>query len=113
MRPAEAKLNFQKLLDEKLSSEKFDINENADPQANFDILQDIMTSSHSASFTKKRVRCDRRKVAKLPWVTKGIIRSIKTRNKLYKKFKNTKQSSEQYTVLKLQLKNFKKYLKIQ
>ena len=43
---------------------------------------------------------------KTPWVTNGILRSINTRNKLYKKLKKTKIDSPNYIANKT---NFNKY----
>ena len=110
MMSSESKLKFQEILNTELTLDNFDTSNDAEPQKNFNTLHEIMTAAHSACFTKKRVRCDRRKVAKLPWVTPGIIKSIRTRNKLYKKLKNLGDCPEKYKVLKLQLKNFGKVL---
>ena len=105
------KLKFKNILESEIKLDKFDGSEDADPQSNFDILHDIITSAQSDCFTEKRVKCDRRKVPKLPWVTHGIVKSIRTRNKLYKKMKNLDKPSDKYTVLDQQLKNFNKVLK--
>ena len=107
----QSKLNFKLYLANEVKIEKFDCMESADPQDNFDKFHDIIISAHSSCFKEKRVRCDRRKVAKLPWITSGLIRSIRNRNNLYKKFKNTDESSGKYQVLKSQLKNYGKVLR--
>ena len=103
-----AKSEFQNILKNKLNIDLFTCN---DPQNDYDTLHSILSDAHSVCFHSKRVRCNRRKVAKLPWITPGLIKSIRSRNKLYKRFKNTSTDSDKYPVLKLQLKNFNKVLK--
>ena len=99
---------LKKMLSNDLNLGDFD---NDDPQQNFDKFHTIITKAQSLSFTRKRVRSDRRKIPKLPWITSGLVKSIKTRNKLYKKLKNTDPSLEKYRILKLQLRNFGKVLR--
>ena len=106
-----AKLNFKGLLESELKLDKFDVSDDADAQINFDIFHDIMSTAHSSCFEEKRVRFDRRKVSKLPWVTPGLVKSIRTRNKLYKKLKSMDPKSEKYEILNFQLKHFGKVLK--
>ena len=45
-----------------------------------------------------------------PWITNGIIRSIKFRDNLYKQLKRTNQDVPEYDALKLNLKTYKKIL---
>ena len=45
-----------------------------------------------------------------PWVTAGIIRSIKFRDKLYKKLKTTNISSADYQTIKINLHTYNSIL---
>ena len=63
--------------------------------------------THSECFPERRVRFnDKKKHKKTPWITNGILRSINTRNKLYKKLKKTKIDSPNYITNET---NFNKY----
>ena len=106
-----SKRQFQSILKENLHLEKFDNNLFSNPEQNTDLLQNIIDDAHKTCFQDKRIRIDRRKVPKTPWITYGLVKSIKTRNKLYKKLKNTSTDSDHYIHLKLNLKYFNKVLK--
>ena len=108
----DAKMKFKEMLENKLTMNNFNLDENANPQENMQKFQEIIDDAHKQCFKQKRVRCDRRKDPKSPWITRGLIRSIKTRNKLYKKLKRFKDiSSDRYSILKMQVKNFNLVLK--
>lgn len=112
----DAKLAFKQQLGETLTVDQFDSSPASDPEIaaanNLNILNESISESHKKHFKKKRIRSDRRKNPKNPWITKALIKSIRTRNKLYKKLKKmTDTEDERYQVLKLQLKNFKKILR--
>ena len=77
-----------------------------DPNYNYEILEHALKETHSECFPERRVRFNDKKHKKTPWITNGILRSINTRNKLYKKLKNTKIDSPNYITNKT---NFNKY----
>ena len=52
---------------------------------------------------------NRHKISK--WITHGIIKSIKYRDKLYKKLKMTHHESPDFIILKVNLKSFNTLLK--
>ena len=106
-----SKLKFQNILKNEISLQKFDLNLTSDPEANLENLHNIINQAHTNCFANKRVRIDRRRVPKMPWITFGLVKSIKTRNKLYKKLKNTRTNSPEYSDLNTQLKHFGKVLK--
>ena len=57
------------------------------PSASPNVESDSMTKKHK----------------KTPWITNGILRSINTRNKLYKKLKKTKIDSPNYITNKTKI----------
>ena len=58
----------------------------------------------------KRVKFDKHKHTKSIWITAGLIRSIKFRDKLYLKMKQTRTNSEAYANIKTNLKTYNKIL---
>ena len=64
-----------------------DINPNADPNVNYIRLNDTLSQGMNIYMPQKKVKFNRYKHKKSKWITSGIIRSIKFRNKLYYKLK--------------------------
>ena len=54
----------------------------ADPNQNYNVLENALTESYSACFPERVVRFNKKKHEKTPWITAGIIKSINHRNKL-------------------------------
>ena len=77
-----------------------------DPNYNYEIPEHVLKETHSECFPVRRVRFNDKNHNKTHWITNGILRSINTRNKLYKKLKKTKIDSPNYITNKT---NFKKY----
>lgn len=112
----ESKQQFKSDLGENLTMDKFVKPEHptaAEADSNFSVLHEVVTGAHTKNSKKKKVHVDRRTTPKSLWITPGIIKSIRYRNKLYKKLKKLFDdvASEKYLVLKEQLKNFKKVLR--
>ena len=77
-----------------------------DPNHNYEILEHALKETHSECFPERRVKFNDKKHKKTPWITNGILRSINSRNKLYKKLKKTKIDSLSYITKKT---NFNRY----
>ena len=90
-------LNYLKINDitSKLKSDLLE-----DPNSNYDILHDYMKSTKDIFFPTKYVKFHKHRYKKNKWIILGIIRSIKFRDKMYVRFKQCPQNSEEYTVLK-------------
>ena len=82
----------------------------ANPNTNYDIL-DKSISHIIDMYALKRVKFDKRKHKKSNWIIAGLIRSIKFRDKLYLKMKQTPTNSEAYANIKTNLKAYNKILK--
>ena len=57
----------------------------SDPNVNYQIISDIITSSKSTSFPVKKVKYHKHKHKNSKWITQGITHSIKYRDNLYMK----------------------------
>ena len=77
-----------------------------DPNHNYEILEYALKETHSECFPERRVKFNDKKHKKTPWITNGTLRSINSRNKLYKKLKKTKIDSLSYITKK---SNFNRY----
>ena len=77
-----------------------------DLKYNYEILEHAPKETHSECFPERRVRFNDKKHNKTPWITNRILRSINTRNKLYKKLKKIKIDFPNYITKKT---NFNKY----
>jgi len=62
-------------------------------------------------FPMKHVRFQKYKYKKCPWITNGLIKSIKYRDKLYIKLKQTDLSSQLHANMKLNLQTYNRILK--
>ena len=78
----------------------------ADPNQNYNVLENALTESYSACFPERVVRFNKKKHKKTPWITAGILKSINHRNKLYKNFKQTQIDAINYVAKKA---NFNQY----
>ena len=89
----------------------FDVRENADPNINYNKLLQIMESALNSHIPKKEVRFNKHKHKKTPWITRGLINSIKFRDKLYSRLKATSVTDPLHVTLKNNLCTYNKILK--
>ena len=82
-------INFEQILS---------TNPYSDPNNNYNILQKIISSYLDKHFPVKTVRFNKHKHKNNVWITKGIIRSIKFKDKLYKLTKTTSTNNPSYLV---------------
>ncbi len=78
---------------------KFDLNPNANPSKNYEILHTILEDVKETHMLHKTIKCNKRKHK---WITFGIIKSISygDDSHTYKKLKMTDLESAQYVGLK-------------
>ena len=91
--------------------DKLNTHVDANPNTNFDILDNTISQIIKTCMPLKRVKFDKHKHKKSNWITAGLIRSIKFRDKLYLKMKQTPTNSEAYANIKTNLKTYNKILK--
>ena len=85
------------------------LDENADPNLNFDLFMKHFMNLKQECLQRKLVRFDKKKHRINPWLTSGILKSINFKDKLYKTLMQTSKDSTDYPVL---LSNFKVYKNI-
>ena len=71
------------------------------PNVNYDLLECMLTRLHNTHFPTKTVRYNLKKYKhkKSTWITAGIIRAIKRKDKLYRKLKQTRRNILNYQTL--------------
>ena len=82
-----------------------------DPNRNYEILENEIVSAIDRHSCIKRVRFNKHRHKKNPWITRGIIRSIRHRDKLYKEIKQTEINGANYDTLKVNLSSYNRLLK--
>ena len=98
------------LKDEKIM-DKMNIGANTDPNINYNILNETLSKGLNKCMPQKIVKFNRHKHRKSKWITSGIIRSIRFRDKLYFKLKTSDINSPIYNTLEINLKTYNKILK--
>ena len=86
--------------------EKIDTDPYANPNENYDILENIINKAKDENMPKKTVRFNKYKNCKSKWITSGILRSIK-----YIKMKCTPITSPQYAMIKTNLSTYRNILR--
>ena len=91
--------------------ELFDLNENANPNYNYNILENILTTALNKNIPiiKSKVHKYKHKIAS--WITQGIIKSIKFRDKLYRNMKSVPLNNTEYLILRQNLTTYNRILK--
>ena len=90
-------------------SEILNTDPNTDPNQNYRNIINTLQTFKNKHMPYKSVRFKRYHHKISPWLTNGILRSIKYKDSLYKKLKLTQQSDPIYNTLKI---NFHTYCKI-
>ena len=75
----------------------------ADPNQNYNVLENALTESYSACFPELVARFNKRKLKKTPWIASGILKSINHRNKLDKNLKQIQINAINYVARKANL----------
>ena len=81
-----------------------------DPDPNLGKLDGIMQESRQKYLEPKIVKFNRYKHKINPWMTEGILRSMKFRDRLYKKMKKLQPTSDAYLTANINLKTYKSIL---
>jgi hypothetical protein len=90
---------------------KINLDNNADPNLNYEILHDAITSAVETNMPTKYVKFNKHKHKKSKWITNGIIKSITFREKLHLRILRTPHDSPLYHQLKSNFKVYNKILK--
>ena len=90
--------------------EKLNHNPTIDPNINYNILEKTLDSSLNKIMPHKSIKFNKYKHKKSNWITAGIIRSIKFKDKLYKLTKILPNESNEYVTAKNNLRVYKSIL---
>ena len=90
---------------------KLDTSEQANPDNNFEIFHKIIITAKEKCLPLKTMKFNKHKHKKEKWITRGIVNSIKFRDKLHLKFRKTPNTSPMYQTLKTNLNTYNKILK--
>ena len=91
--------------------DKLDQNINSNPNTNYKVLIAETGNAHEKHFPCKLVIYNKYEHKKSTWITQGIVRSIKTRDRLYKKLKMEDRNLPEYVTLKINLTSYNNILK--
>ena len=108
---AECIHNFQTELNNANIYELLDTTLAADPTKYLNILNNVISQAKNKHLPYCRVKFNKHKHNNSKWITKGTVRSISYRDKLYLKLKRTPVDSERHNILKYNLKTYQSILK--
>jgi hypothetical protein len=91
--------------------DQLDKNPDGNADTNYNQFHSLLMNIRDKCLPLKTVKFNRHKHKKSPWVTSGILRSIKFRDSLYLKLKRTHPETETYNNRKHNLKVFNNILK--
>ena len=90
---------------------KMELNLLSDPNINYNIMEKEITKANRKYIIKKFDKFNKYKHKKSKWITKGILKSMKHRDALYKELRLTNPYSANYNRLLRNLKTFNSILK--
>ena len=82
------------------------LNPNADPNYNYDIIYEEITRAKTKHMPNKLVKFNRYKHNKSDWITQGLLTSNRYRYKMYTKYKLANPNSGNYETIKINLKTY-------
>ena len=82
-----------------------------DLEENYQLFEGTLLTAIKANTESKRVKINKYKQKKTPWITLGLLKSIKSRDKLYRKTKQINPATPEYTLMKMTLSNYNTILK--
>ena len=91
--------------------DKLNVDDNADPNSNFECFMKHFMELKQQCLPKKKVRFNRKKYKGNAWLTAGILKSINSKNILYKKLMQTPADSPNYPDLSLNFKSYKNIIR--
>ena len=106
-----AKDNFKNEIGLNCTTDKFCTDIGTDPNVNYNLLNDIIQNALNKHLPVKLVRYNKYKHKKSKWITAGIMRSIKFRDKLYAKLRATPSNSSDYNKYKINLQTYNRILR--
>ena len=103
--------NFKEEISSTNLLTNFDLSIDADPNRNYNILEHTIMSAINKHLPTKNIKFNKHKHKNSNWITKGIIKSVKYRDMLYRKLKKSNPYSQQHEVLMINLHTYNNILK--
>ena len=107
--------NLNELISEELRNINLmaSINKNplSNPNINYNKIESIITNLIDKHTVLKKVKDNKYKYKRSDWITQGIMKSIKFRDKLYLKLKRSSPDTQEHHTIKTNLKTYNKILK--
>ena len=89
--------------------ELLDVNLESNPNNNYDVLHDLICALKQKHFPKKNKKKYKHKSTL--WITTGILKSIKFKNKIHFALRRTPDESPHYSTIETNLGNYNMILK--
>ena len=84
---------------------------NSNPDTNFEIVKSLIDDCLSQYLPYRTVKFNRYQHKINPWITKGILKSIKNRDKMYKEMKTCNPDSQEYDRQKRNIQSYNNLIK--
>ena len=86
-------------------------NTSNDPNVNYEIVKNCLSNAVNEYLPTTLVKFKKHKHSLNPWMTQGIVRSIKVRDNMYHKLKSLDPHTDSYNATKINLTTFNRILK--
>ena len=101
-------LNFKTVIGNTDLLSQFDLNPQADPNFNYNLLSSTIDQAKAKHIPKQSKKFNKRRHKKEPWMTNNLLVHINRKNDMYRDWKSTSNNDE-YENKKI---NFKTYYKL-
>ena len=91
--------------------DNLDLNPLANPNDNYNELDNIIQTVKNKHFLRNTIKYNKYKHKKSEWITKGIMKSIKFRNNLYRQIRSTSPLDPVINTYRTNLRNYNKILR--
>ena len=99
-------LSFYNEIESSLTNTHFPNELTTDPNVTYNLLEKFLLSAKEKHLKPVKTKLNHYKHKKNPWISMGIINSIKFRDKMYKRLRLTNSDSPMYETLEKNLKNY-------
>ena len=108
---SDAQMSFKCELAQTCCLSKFNTGNYDNPNSNYNILDSILKTAMEKHMPIRYVKYNKHRHKKSNWITQGIIRSIKFRDTLYKRYRATSTDDPLHNTLKINLHTYNRILK--
>jgi len=104
-------MDFRNELQSEYISQKLHASYSTNPNSSYNNLHEILQYLMDKHFPAKLVKRNKYKHKNSPWITQGILKSIRYKDKLYVKLKSTPTNNENFEQRQINFKTYSKILK--